>query len=94
VRRTGHLAWAQVASTARLTHYAIQPKRGGEATAAIGILPAFHGISVHDGWAASRANATCRQALCTIHHRRELTFLEEQGAGPASLGRRPQAAPA
>jgi transposase len=78
VRRTGHLAWAHVASTARLTHYAIHPKRGGEATAAIGILPAFHGVSVHDGWAAYRANATCRHALCNIHHLRELTFLEEQ----------------
>ncbi|MGZ6392517.1 MAG: IS66 family transposase, partial [Ktedonobacterales bacterium] len=46
VRLSGHLAWAHVASTARLTHYAIHPKRGGEATAAIGILPDFHGVSV------------------------------------------------
>jgi transposase len=78
VRRTGHLAWAHVASTARLTHYAIHPKRGGAATAAIGILSNYSGVSVHDGWAAYRANATCRQALCTIHHLRELTFLEEE----------------
>jgi transposase len=78
VRLTGRLAWAHVASTARLTHYAIHPKRGSEATAAIGILPGFHGVSVHDGWAAYRAHAGCRHALCNIHHLRELTFVEEQ----------------
>jgi transposase len=31
VRRSGHLAWAHVASTSRLTHYAIQPQRGSAA---------------------------------------------------------------
>ncbi len=78
VRQAGHLAWAHVASTAQLTHYAIHPKRGGAATEAIGILPGFTGVSVHDGWAAYRANATCRHALCNIHHLRELTFVEEE----------------
>lgn len=52
VRRTGTLAWAHVASTARLTHYAIQSRRGRTATDAIGILPGYTGVSVHDGWAA------------------------------------------
>lgn len=78
VRLSGRLAWAHVASTARLTHYAIHAKRGSEATTAIGILPGFQGVSVHDGWAAYRAHASCRHALCNIHHLRELTFLEEQ----------------
>ncbi len=78
VRQASRLAWAHVASTRRFTHYAIHPKRGGEATDAIGLLPGFTGVSVHDGWAAYRANTTCRHALCNIHHLRELTFLEEQ----------------
>lgn len=78
VRRAGTLAWAHVASTQRLTHYAIQAKRGSEATNAIGILPQFTGVSVHDGWAGYRAQTRCRHALCNIHHLRELTFLEEQ----------------
>jgi transposase len=78
VRRGGRLAWAHVASTAQLTHYAIHAKRGSEATEAIGILPSYTGVSVHDGWAAYRAHAGCRHALCNIHHLRELTFLEEQ----------------
>jgi transposase len=78
VRRAGTLAWAHVAGTARLTHYAIHAKRGSEATEAIGILPHFTGVSVHDGWAAYRAHTRCRHALCNIHHLRELTFLQEQ----------------
>ena len=78
VRQAGHLAWAHVACTDRLTHYAIHPQRGHAATDAIGILPIYRGVNVHDGWAAYRANAGCRHALCNIHHLRELTFLEEQ----------------
>jgi transposase len=78
VRRRGSLAWAHVASTSQLTHYPIHARRGSEATTAIGILPAYHGVSVHDGWAPYRTNTQCRHALCNIHHLRELTFLEEQ----------------
>jgi transposase len=78
VRRGGRLAWAHVASTSRRTHYALHAKRGREATDAIGILPAFTGVSVHDGWRPYQTHTQCRHALCTIHHLRELTFLEEQ----------------
>jgi transposase len=78
VRQAGGLAWAHVSSTSRLTPYAIHPKRGSEATAAIGILPSFAGVSVHDGWTPYRTYTQCRHALCNIHHLRELTFLEEQ----------------
>jgi transposase len=77
VRQAGRTAWAHVASTARLTHYAIQPSRGRDATDAIGILPSYTGVSVHDGWKPYWANTACRHALCNIHHLRELTFLEE-----------------
>lgn len=78
VRQSGHLVWAHVASTARLTHYAIHPQRGRDATDAIGILPAYTGVSVHDGWKPYQTQTQCRHALCNIHHLRELTFLEEQ----------------
>ena len=78
VRRAGTLAWAHVASTTRLTHYAIHAKRGREATDAIGILPGYRGVSVHDGLRSYRAYTACRHALCNIHHLRELTFVEEE----------------
>ena len=78
VRRGGRLAWAHVTSTRRLTHYAVHAKRGTAATDAIGILPEFTGVSVHDGWKPYRAYQRCRHALCNIHHLRELTFVEEQ----------------
>lgn len=78
VRRAGTLAWAHVASTAQLTHYALHAQRGQGATDAIGILPDFTGVSVHDGWASYRTYQQCRHALCNIHHLRELTFLEEE----------------
>jgi transposase len=78
VRRAGQLAWAHVTSTRRLTHYAIHAKRGQEAMEAIGILPTYRGVSVHDGWDSYRVYTACRHALCNVHHLRELTFLEEQ----------------
>jgi transposase len=78
VRRGGQLAWAHVASTSRLTHYAIHRQRGSEATEAIGILPGFRGVSVHDGWVSYHTYTACRHALCNVHHLRELTFVAEE----------------
>jgi transposase len=78
VRRGGRLAWAHVTSTSRLTHYAVHSQRGREALEAIGILPGYRGVSVHDGWGSYAIYTACRHALCNVHHLRELTFLEEQ----------------
>jgi transposase len=77
VRQAGRLAWVHVASTQQLTHYSIHAKRGADATSEIGILPTYRGVSVHDGWKPYHRYTTCRHALCTIHHLRELTFLDE-----------------
>lgn len=71
--------WMHVTSTAHLTHYQMHLKRGQEALEAIGILPAYTGISVHDAW-ASYFRYPCDHALCNVHILRELTyFSEEQG---------------
>jgi transposase len=78
VRRGGKLAWAHVTCTSRLTHYGIHTKRGQEAMDAIGILPSYRGVSVHDGWDPYGVYTACRHALCNVHHLRDLTFLKEE----------------
>jgi transposase len=73
----GHREWVHVASTSVLTHYGSHAKRGGEATQAIGILPAFAGRALHDAWSPYFAYP-CAHGLCNAHHLRELTFVHEQ----------------
>ncbi|HEV2459640.1 MAG TPA: IS66 family transposase, partial [Ktedonobacterales bacterium] len=72
------LHWTHVTSTPQLTHYALHPQRGAQALAAIGILPRFRGVSLHDGWTAYRHYRRCRHARCNAHHLRELSFVEEE----------------
>ncbi len=76
----GQRFWAHVTSTARLTHYQVHPSRGQKALNAIGILPGFTGISIHDAW-GSYFLYDCEHAFCLVHVLRELVFqAEEQGA--------------
>ncbi len=42
--------WTHVTCTKDVTHYARHAARGATALDAIGILPGFAGVSVHDGW--------------------------------------------
>lgn len=72
----GKRVWMHVSATEHLTHYAVHAKRGQEALEAIGILPHFHGVSVHDGW-RSYWQYACQHACCNVHHLRDLTFVEE-----------------
>jgi transposase len=69
--------WVHVCSTPQLTHYAAHRSRGRSALDAIGIAPQFRGTSVHDGL-ASYQGYSFTQALCNVHHLRELTFVEEE----------------
>ncbi|MCA1837423.1 MAG: IS66 family transposase [Actinobacteria bacterium] len=78
LRVCGKGMWVHVASSTKLTHYALHQKRGSEATKEIGILPSFEGVAVHDGWSSYRQYKRCEHALCNAHHLRELTFVEEE----------------
>jgi transposase len=73
--------WVHVCSTARLTHYAAHKRRGRKALDAIGIAPKFRGTSVHDGFLSYQGYGFT-QALCNVHHLRELTFIEEEFKQP------------
>jgi transposase len=70
--------WMHVTCTPSLTHYHVDKSRGQAALEAIGILPHFTGISVHDGW-RSYFLYDCEHAACLVHLLRDLVFLEEQG---------------
>lgn len=77
LRVEGGGSFVHVASTERLTHYACDTRRGKAAMDEVGILPAFRGTSVHDGWPAYTYYYQCRHALCGAHLLRELTYIEE-----------------
>ncbi len=80
-RVAGKRLWLHVAATKQLTYYDYHQKRSKAATDAIGILPQFHGISVHDSW-ASYLDYACTHALCNVHYLRELTFVQEHYRQP------------
>jgi transposase len=77
----GKTQWLHSASTPSLTHYATHPKRGNEATDAIGILPAFQGKGMHDGYPPYWKYGFTH-LLCNVHHLRELTYIEEEYKQP------------
>jgi transposase len=78
-RIDGRLSWIHSASTETLTLLTAHRKRGVEAMNDAGVLPAFRGVAVHDGWAPYRNFEDALHALCGAHHLRELTGAEEQG---------------
>jgi transposase len=71
------LAYVHVASSAHLTHYAADVRRGKAAIDEIDILPSYRGTCVHDGWFSYTHYSDCRHALCGAHLLRELTYFEE-----------------
>jgi transposase len=75
-RVAGRLHWWHVASTHTLTLYSFHRSRGKIGMDAAGVLPAFRGRAVHDGW-SSYQHYFCTHALCNAHHLRELTAVFE-----------------
>ena len=68
--------WLHVASTDLLTYYRCHRNRGAKATDAMGILPKFHGTTVHDFW-GTYLKYSCSHAFCNAHLLRELRGITE-----------------
>ena len=75
--RQGGLKWLHSASTALVTFFALQAKRGQEAMDAIGILPKRTGWCIHDYWKAYLSYSQAKHALCNAHLLRELIYVLE-----------------
>ena len=77
VRCEGKTSWLHNLSNSMFTQYFFHLKRGNEAIDAMGILPFYKGVLVHDRW-ASYNKYDCQHALCNAHLLRELKFMHEE----------------
>jgi transposase len=73
--------WVHSAGTATLTLYRAHAKRGREAIDAMGVLPDYEGISIHDAY-TSYLSYPGRHALCNAHLLRDLVAVEEETQAP------------
>ena len=76
-RVDGKTWWVHNASDALFTFLSINPKRGWLGMNDAGILPKFHGITVHDCWGSYWKCSDCLHAICCAHLLRELNGIEE-----------------
>jgi len=71
-RVAGRLHWVHCARTSKHTLLMVHPRRGRQAMEAMGILPSFTGIAVHDAWAPYDTYGSPDHQLCCAHALREL----------------------
>jgi transposase len=71
-RVAGRLHWVHCARTGKYTLLMVHPKRGTEAMKAMGVLPSFAGVAVHDAWAPYDTYTGPEHQLCCAHALREL----------------------
>ena len=69
--------WIHVCSGGDTTLKFLHEKRGLEAMQAIGVIPRYGGVIVHDCWASYLSYEHCRHGLCGAHLLRELAFILE-----------------
>lgn len=67
--------WIHVCSAGEITLKFLHPKRGCEAIEAIGVIPRYGGVVIHDCWASYLTYDHCGHGLCGSHLLRELTFI-------------------
>ena len=74
-RVDGRLHWVHCARTGTYTLLMVHRRRGTEAMTAMGILPSFAGVAVHDAWAPYDTYTGPDHQLCCAHALRELQAL-------------------
>jgi len=79
-RAAGRLAWVHCARTGKYTLLTVHANRGGKAMEAMGILPSFTGIAVHDAWAPYDTFTAVEHQLCCAHALRELQAVADATA--------------
>jgi transposase len=67
--------WIHVCSSGDITLKFLHPKRGLEAIEAIGVIPRYGGVIIHDCWASYLGYDHCDHGLCGSHLLRELQFI-------------------
>lgn len=71
-----HLNWVHVASTSSETFLYLSEKRGSKGMDEGGVLPAFHGVAIHDCW-APYWKYDMEHGICCAHLLRELNGVQE-----------------
>jgi transposase len=71
-RVDSRLHWVHCARTGKYTLLMVHPKRGRQAMTAMGVLPSFAGVAVHDAWAPYDTYTGPEHQLCCAHAQREL----------------------
>ena len=75
LRVNGKNRWIHVYCAGHITLKRLHPKRGREAIEAIGVIPRYGGVVIHDCWASYLSYEHCGHGLCGAHLLRELTFI-------------------
>ena len=80
-RVDGRLHWVHCARTGQYTLLMVHPRRGKQAIEAMGVLPSFGGVAVHDAWAPYDSYTAPGHQLCCAHARRELQAVTDLAPG-------------
>lgn len=87
LRVAGRLHWLHVACSALFTVLVCHAKRGKVGIDAVGVLPSFTGVAVHDAFAPYAGYTGATHALCNAHVLRELiAVVDHHSAHPPEDG--------
>jgi len=72
------LEWIHCVCNEALSYFGLHNKRGHTAMKAMGILPEYHNIMIHDFWQSYFRSENATHGICCAHLQRELVYADEQ----------------